>query len=57
MRQRAYVEILSRREVWRALKRQDRVARLFRALQTSLMLNISTPPLSIELLLTALLTQ
>ena len=57
MRQRAYVKILSRREVWRALlKRQDRVARLFRALQTSLMLNISTPPLSIELLLTALLT-
>ena len=43
MRQRAYVEILSRREVWRALKRQDRVARLFGAL-------------SIELLLTALLT-
>ena len=56
MRQRAYVEILSRREVWRALKKQDRVARLFRALQTSRVLNISTPPLWIELLLTALLT-
>ena len=56
MRQRAYVEILSTREVWRALKRQDGVARLFRALQTSRVLDISTPPLSIELLLTALLT-
>ena len=49
MRQRAYVEILSTREVWRALNRQERVARLVRALQTSRVLNISTPPLSIEL--------
>ena len=43
MRQRAYVEILSTWEVWRALKRLElHSARLFRALQTSRVPNIST---------------
>ena len=50
MRQRAYVEILSTWELWRALKRLElheaapraTLIRLFRALQTSQVLNIST---------------
>ena len=51
MRQRAYVEILSTREVWRAWKRrkpelleeQPRATlSLFRPVQTSRVLNIST---------------
>ena len=44
MRQRAYVEILSTREVWRAGKRHKSCARrsLLSALQTSQVLNIST---------------
>ena len=40
MRQRAYVEILSTREVWRARKRHT--SSLLSALQTSQVLNIST---------------
>ena len=45
MLQVCYVEILSTWEVWRALKRlelREALLHLFRALQTSLVLNIST---------------
>ena len=42
MRQRAYVEILSKREVWTARKRRKSSSRHSNSLQTSQVLNILT---------------